>query len=65
MVTVKLLNGSRVVHAGAVACMGCPNDLTVIVHADGMIFEAWNLERHGDYFITSSWKRTDTGANEK
>lgn len=37
--------------------MGDPHDLTVICEACGMVFEAWNLERSGSGFKTSSWKR--------
>jgi len=37
--------------------MGDPNELSVIVEANGMTFEAWDLERIADSFITTSWKR--------
>lgn len=57
MVKVKLLNGSQVAHEGTVARMGDPVDVTVIVMADGETFEAWDLERHGDGFVATSWKR--------
>ena len=57
MVVVKLLDGSGVVHVGTVARMGDPNDVTVIVESQGMTFEAWDLERDGDCFLATSWKR--------
>ena len=57
MVRVKLLNGSQVLHEGTVTRMGDPNELSVIVEANGMTFEAWDLERIADSFITTSWKR--------
>lgn len=56
-VVVKLLNGSSVAHLGTVAHMGDPNDVTVIIESQGMTFEAWDLERDGNCFIATSWKR--------
>ena len=61
MVGIKLLNGSQVgsqvAHEGKVIRMGDPNEVTVIAASKGMTFEAWDLERRGDSFVSSSWKR--------
>lgn len=59
MTKVQLLNGSQIAYQGTVKQMGDPNDLTVIVESDAMLFEAWDLERVEGGFLTTSWKRLD------
>jgi hypothetical protein len=57
MVFVRLLSGFDVVHVAKVVCMCNPNDVTVVVACQGMTFEAWDLERDDDGFVSRNWKR--------
>jgi hypothetical protein len=57
VVVVKLLNGSSVAHECKVIRMGDPNEVSIVAEAGGMTFEAWNLERSGDCFLATSWRR--------